>query len=81
MHTDRAYIGKIPVVIPTTDKRKTIERIVDRLMKIRDKQSRAFYDSYSKLNAKLLDIYSFTPREQKRMTELVNEVMSRKHHG
>ncbi|MHA1303908.1 MAG: TaqI-like C-terminal specificity domain-containing protein, partial [Candidatus Heimdallarchaeaceae archaeon] len=81
MHTDRTYIGKIPLVIPEPEKRKEVEKIADSLMQIEDKFSQEFFDVYNKLNKKLLDIYSFTISEQKRMRELIKEVMSRKHNG
>ncbi len=81
MHTDRMYIGKIPVVIPSDKERKEIEKIVDHLLRIENKYCKEFHDYYDELNDKLLNIYSFTAGEQKRMRELINEVMSRKHNG
>ncbi len=81
MHTDRTYIGKIPIIIPKIEKRKEVESVVDSLMQIENKFSKEFFDSYDKLNEKLFDIYSFNTHEQKRMRELLTEVMSRKHNG
>ena len=81
MHTDRQYIGKLPVVIPNKKQEKEVIDLVNSLIKIEDKYSKQFFSLYKDLNHTLYKIYKFSKSEIDIIEKLLREVMSKKHYG
>jgi len=81
MHTDRQYIGKLPVVIPNKKQEKEVMDIVSLLMNIEDKYSKQFFSLYEDLNHALYKVYKFSKSEIDIIEKLLREVMSKKHYG
>jgi len=81
MHTDREYIGKIPIVVPNKAQEDKVSTIVDSLIEMSDKYSREFFLLYSKLNKALYEIYNLSSTETDTIERLLREVMSKKHYG
>lgn len=81
MHTDREYIGKLPIVIPNEKEEGEVINIVDNLLGIEDKYSLRFIDEYAKLNKKLYEIYLLNTEEVKTIERCLKEVLSVKQYG
>lgn len=81
MHTDKTYIGKLPIAMPTKSQEKNVVAIVDKLLSTRDKYSKAFFDSYNKLNELLYDIYGFNKKERELINNILKQGMSKKQNG
>lgn len=80
MHTDREYIGKLPVVINQKEKEKVI-KIVDKLLKIENKYSSEFFKNYDELNKIIFAIYDIKDEDQIIINSLLSETMSKKQNG
>ena len=72
MHTDRGYLGKIP--IKKADK-KTQKEIIDVVTKINKYNSRNFL---SKLDEKVYKLYGITKKEQDKINFALKQIMSEK---
>ncbi len=81
MHTDKKYIGQIPIVIPEKIKIDEIVKIVSKLQNIKDKYSSEFFEYYDLLNVKLYDIYGLNEKEKEIINRLLKEVMSKRQNG
>ncbi|HIH31298.1 TPA: N-6 DNA methylase [Candidatus Woesearchaeota archaeon] len=81
MHTDREYIGKIPIVVPELDKQKAVIKIVNNLLSLEDKYSAQFFLEYEELNTLLYDIYKLSESERNIINNLLKEVMSGRQNG
>lgn len=81
MHSDRQYIGKLPVVIPNKKQEKEVVDTVNSLIKLDDKYSKQFLSLYEGLNDTLYKIYKFSKSEVGIIEKLLREVMSKKHYG
>jgi len=78
MHTDKAYIGKIPIVLTTPEKEKTVIDIVETILKIENLNSEEFFIEYAKLNEILFDIYGLNQSQKELINEMLNETMSKR---
>lgn len=81
MHTDRKYIGMLPVIIPEDKKIAECVSIVNRLISIENKISAEYFQVYEKLNRKLYEIYQFNSDEIQLIENCLKEIMSRKQYG
>ncbi|MBU2576765.1 MAG: N-6 DNA methylase [Nanoarchaeota archaeon] len=81
MHTDKLYIGTIPVILPDKQKEDLIQGHVEKLIGIKDKYSPEFNETYAKLNKIIYQIYQITGAEIKTIEEFLKGAMSKKHHG
>ena len=81
MHTDREYIGRIPIILPTAEQEKLVIEIVERILKMKDYYSKEFFDEYKELNNVLFDIYGFNQSQKESINEMLNVNMSRKQNG
>lgn len=81
MHTDKMYIGNLPIAIPTKEQAKDVITIVNKLLAIKDKYSKQFFESYNKLNDLLYDIYGFNKSEQELINNILKQGMSKKQNG
>jgi len=79
MHTDKAYLGKIPIILPEEETKKQIQQYVKKLLKINDKYSEDFNETYNKLNQVIYQIYGLSKVEIKILEDLLRKVMSKKH--
>jgi len=79
MHTDKAYLGKIPIIIPEGEIKKQIQEYVKKLLKISDKYSKDFNETYAKLNQIIYQIYGLSKIEIEILEDLLRRVMSKKH--
>lgn len=80
MHTDREYIGKLPVVVNQKEKEKVI-KIVDKLLTIENKYSSEFFKNYDELNKIIFAIYDIKDEDQIIINSLLSETMSKKQNG
>lgn len=81
MHTDKTYIGKLPIAMPTKSQEKNVIALVNKLLAIKDKYSKAFFNSYNKLNELLYDIYGFSKDERELINNILKQGMSKKQNG
>jgi len=81
MHTDREYIGKIPIVLPTPKQEKQVADIVEKILKIEDNYSKEFFEEYEKLNNIMFDIYGINQFQKELINEILTVVMSKKQNG
>lgn len=81
MHTDKKYIGQLPVVIPDIKRQQEVINIVNKLVNIKDKYSPEFFRQYNILNYKLYNIYALSKSESQIIDTSLKEVMSKKQHG
>jgi len=81
MHTDKQYIGKIPIMLPNKKQENKVISIVDRIMKIKDNYSKEFFELYDKLNNHIFEIYHLDKKEIDIINKLLLEVMSKKQNG
>ena len=81
MHTDKQYIGKIPIRIPKKEQEKRIVSIVDKLIELKDIYSKGYFEYYDKLNDEVFKIYNLKPQEIYIINEFLLEVMSKKQNG
>lgn len=81
MHTDKRYIGKLPIINPSKDSQELISSLVDKLIVIDDKYSMKFFEIYSQLNKEVYDIYGLDKSEIALVEGLLNKVMSKKQNG
>ncbi|MFH1825132.1 MAG: N-6 DNA methylase [Candidatus Firestonebacteria bacterium] len=79
MHTDKAYIGKIPIIIPDQRTLNEIDELVDKLLSIKDKYSDSFFYFYNKLNQYLYKTYNLNDDEINNIENSLKDVMSKKH--
>jgi len=81
MHTDKRYIGKLPVIIPEDKDMDEVVSIVDKLLVIDDKYSKEFFGEYDKLNKKLFEIYNLDDAEIQTVEQCLKEILSGKQYG
>ncbi len=63
MHTDRKYIGQLPIVLPDTTIIKKISAIVDAILKLNGEKGTEYQNLYIKLNKLVYSIYELTNEE------------------
>lgn len=80
MHTDREYIGKLPVIVNQKEQDRVI-KIVDKLLKINNKYSSEFFKNYDELNKIIFTIYGIKDEDQMIINSLLSETMSKKQNG
>jgi len=78
MHTDKTYIGKLPIIYPNKEINKRIEQIVKLLLSIEDKYSKKFKKEYSNLNELIYNLYNLNEKEIKTIEKSLKGVMSKK---
>jgi len=78
MHTDKTYIGRMPIVYPNKEINKKINKIVNSLSSIEDKYSEDFKKEYNRLNKIIYNLYNLNEQEIKIIEESLKEVMSKK---
>jgi tRNA1(Val) A37 N6-methylase TrmN6 len=78
IHTDKSYIGKLPVIYPSESELKEINIIYKTLSNIKDKYSDEFKEEYKKLNKIIYSIYSLNSKEIEIIEKSLKEVMSKK---
>lgn len=81
MHTDKTYIGKLPIAIPNKKQEQIVINYVDQLLVIKDKYSKEFFEIYNKLNNQLFDIYNFDENDKNLINNILREGMSKKQNG
>ena len=81
MHTDKTYIGKLPIAIPSKKQEQMVTNLVDKLLLIKDKYSKEFFEIYNQLNDLLFDIYGFEEDDRRLINEILKEGMSKKQNG
>ena len=81
MHTDKSYIGEIPIIKPSRLQLDRIISLVDKLTLINDKKSKQFFEAYNKLNNLFYEIYNLTAKDISVIEESLKDVMSRKQNG
>lgn len=81
MHTDKAYIGKLPIATPSRKQEQKVINFVDKLLLIKDKYSKEFFEIYNQLNDLLFDIYGFEEDDKKLINKILKEGMSKKQNG
>ncbi len=81
MHTDKTYIGKLPIAMPNKQQEKLVIKLVDKLQLINDKYSKDFFEYYNELNDLLFDIYQFNPEDRQLINSILKEGMSKKQNG
>jgi predicted metallopeptidase len=81
MHADKAYIGKLPIVLPEPSQKERIKRIVQELNEIEDKYSSDFIRVYNKLNTEIYKLYRLDGNEIKVLEDSLKGVMSKKQNG
>ena len=78
IHTDKSYIGKLPVIYPNLSTKKEIDSIVKELILIKDKYSIEFKDKYERLNQIIYKIYKLEKKEIQIIENSLKDVMSKK---
>lgn len=78
MHTDKAYIGKLPIVYPDTSAKKNIDMIVKELLLEKEKYSIQSKEKYEKLNRMIYNVYGLKINEIEVIENSLKEVMSKK---
>lgn len=73
MHTDKAYLGKLPIVIASKDKQLKISKIVNNITK--NKGDKALLKEIDKV---IYSIYGINSEERQLIEKGVQEVMSKK---
>lgn len=81
MHTDKTYIGKLPIVIPNKKQEQMVVNFVDKLLLIKDKYSKEFFEIYNQLNDLLFEIYGFDNDDKKLINNILKEGMSKRQNG
>src|SRR3989344_2727782 len=81
MHTDKVYIGEIPIKTPDSIQLLSINKLVDKLLSNDDKYSPEFFEIYNELNGKLYELYDLNTQEILIIEDSVKEVMSKKQNG
>lgn len=81
MHTDKTYIGKLPIAVPNKRHEQMVVDFVDKLLSIKDKYSKEFFEIYNQLNDLLFDIYGFEEDDKRLINEILKEGMSKKQNG
>lgn len=81
MHTDKTYIGKLPIALPNKQQEKLVIKLVDKLQLIKDKYSKEFFEYYNELNDLLFDIYQFNVEDRQLINSTLKEGMSKKQNG
>ena len=81
MHTDRQYIGKLPIVIPSNDQQTRVVSLVDKLLDIENKYSKKFIDLYEDLNNVLFDVYNFNKKDRDIINSVLGNNVSSKENG
>ena len=81
MHTDKKYIGNIPIVIPKKEDEQKVINIVNNLLNIENKYSKEAFSQYNELNKAIFDIYNISDEESELINNFLNEVMSKKQNG
>lgn len=81
MHTDKAYLGNLPIAQPSEKQEQIVINLVDKLLQIKDKYSKEFFIYYNELNEVLYDIYKFNLDERKLINSILKEGMSKKQNG
>jgi len=81
MHTDKTYIGEMPILIPDKNELNVINKLVDNLLSEKDKYSEEFFNIYNKLNQHLYRVYGFDNSEIKIIEESLTQAMSKKQNG
>ncbi|MFH0831723.1 MAG: N-6 DNA methylase [archaeon] len=79
MHTDKAYIGKLPIIYPDRTIKEKIDLLVSSLLSIEDKYSSNFKEEYAQLNNILYRLYGLNKKEVLIIENSLKEVMSKKH--
>lgn len=81
MHTDKKYIGQIPIVIPSKLQEEKVINLVKKLMSLDNKYSKEFRQTYDEMNDIIFEIYKISIAEKKVIIKLLTEVMSVKQNG
>jgi len=81
MHTDKSYIGGIPIVKPTEKQLKKLNEIFDRINSIEDKYSKEFFEEYHQLNNLIYRIYNLSEQDIFVIEQSLKEVMSKRQNG
>ena len=81
MHTDKTYIGEIPIIIPTKEQLWIINDIFNKLSSIHNKYSSEFFEEYGRLNKVLYEIYKLTNEDILVIEESLKDIMSKKQNG
>ena len=81
MHTDKTYIGKLPIAMPNKQQETLVIKLVDKLQLIKDKYSKEFFEYYNELNDLLFDIYQFNVEDRQLINSILKEGMSKKQNG
>src|SRR3989344_4885112 len=81
MHTDKVYIGEIPIKTPDSIQLLSINKLVDKLLSNDDKYSPEFFEIYNELNGKLYELYDLNTQEILIIEDSLKEVMSKKQNG
>jgi tRNA1(Val) A37 N6-methylase TrmN6 len=79
MHTDKAYIGKIPIILPDKQKENLIQKYTTNLLNIEDKYSKEFKNVYDKLNKIIYGLYGLSEGDINLIEESLKGAMSKKH--
>jgi tRNA1(Val) A37 N6-methylase TrmN6 len=78
MHTDKTYIGQLPIIYPDKIDLIKVNTLYDRLSKIKDKYSEEFKKEYSELNKIIYSLYKLNGEEIEIIEQSLREVMSKK---
>lgn len=81
MHTDRIYLGKIPVRVPEKKQLAEINNFVEKLLQIKEKYSPEFFEVYNQLNNYLYKLYDLNNEEILIIEDSLRRVMSKKQNG
>jgi mevalonate kinase len=72
MHTDKVYLGKLPIKKTTKEKQKEIINLVKKMNKNNLKKT------LPELDKKVYKLYGITKTEQNKISEALKQIMSEK---
>ncbi len=78
MHTDKSYIGRLPIIYPDLSTKKEFNLIVKELLSEEDKYSKSFKEKYEKMNGLIYKIYGLKREAFEIIENSLKEVMSKK---
>lgn len=81
MHTDRKYIGRLPIALPSNDSTKTVERIVHKLEELsasNNQDSDEYRVQMNELNKAIYEVYDLSDSDVKVIESTLKQIMSKR---
>ncbi len=80
MHTDRQYIGQLPIVLPNAEIIKKVSKIVDAILKLNGDRGIDYQNLFIDLNKVVYEVYGLNNEEIKIIENCLKETLSSKNY-